>query len=120
MSFLTVLSVFNYGLVLLYGLFLSIFISGGWSSQRQRLLVIAVCPLFLLVQSVCWLALGVDVARQLYPLIVHLPLALILILILKKKSRRGAGERLHGLPLLPAPALDRPDGHGSHPLRSGR
>ena len=86
MSFLTVLSVFNYGLVLLYGLFLSIFISGGWSSRRQRLLVIAVCPLFLLVQSVCWLALGVDVARQLYPLIVHLPLALILILILKKKA----------------------------------
>ena len=29
MSFLTVLSVFNYGLVLIFGLFLSVFISGG-------------------------------------------------------------------------------------------
>ena len=85
MSALTVLGVFNYGLVLLYGLFLSTFISGGWTDRRQRTLIFAICPLFLLVQSLCWLALGVDVAKQLYPLIVHLPLAFILIFILKKK-----------------------------------
>ena len=85
MSVLTTLGVFNYGLVLLYGLFLSTFISGDWENTKQRTLVFAACPLFLMIQSVCWLALGADMARQLYPLITHLPLALILICILKKK-----------------------------------
>lgn len=85
MSVLTTLGVFNYGLVLLYGLFLSTLISGGWENTRQRTLVFAACPLFLMIQSVCWLVLGADMARQLYPLITHLPLALILICILKKK-----------------------------------
>ena len=85
MSVLTTLGVFNYGLVLLYGLFLSTFISGGWENTKQRTLVFAACPLFLMIQSVCWLALGADMARQLYPLITHLPLALILICILKKE-----------------------------------
>ena len=85
MPVLTTLGVFNYGLVLLYGLFLSTFISGGWENTKQRTLVFAACPLFLMIQSVCWLALGADMARQLYPLITHLPLALILICILKKK-----------------------------------
>ena len=85
MSVLTTLGVFNYGLVLLYGLFLSTFISGGWENTKQRTLVFAACPLFLMIQSVCWLVLGADMARQLYPLITHLPLALILICILKKK-----------------------------------
>ena len=67
MSVLTTLGVFNYGLVLLYGLFLSTFISGGWENTKQRTLVFAACPLFLMIQSVCWLALGADMARQLYP-----------------------------------------------------
>ena len=58
MSVLTTLGVFNYGLVLLYGLFLSTFISGGWENTKQRTLVFAACPLFLMIQSVCWLALG--------------------------------------------------------------
>ena len=57
MSVLTTLGVFNYGLVLLYGLFLSTFISGGWENTKQRTLVFAACPLFLMIQSVCWLAL---------------------------------------------------------------
>ncbi len=86
MSAMTALGVFNYGLVLLYGLFLSTFISGGWENTRQRTLVFAACPLLLLIQSVCWLALGVDTAKRLYPFIVHLPLALILIFILKKRA----------------------------------
>ena len=57
MSVLTTLGVFNYGLVLLYGLFLSTLISGGWENTKQRTLVFAACPLFLMIQSVCWLVL---------------------------------------------------------------
>lgn len=86
MTLLTVLGVFNYGLVLLYGLFLSVFIAGGWENRKQRGLIIALCPVFLLIQSPCWLLLGEDTVKKLYPLIVHLPLILILISALKKPA----------------------------------
>lgn len=84
MTLLTVLGVFNYGLVLIYGLFLSVFIAGGWENDKQRGLVIALCPAFLLIQTPCWLLLGENTVKGLYPLIVHLPLILILIFALKK------------------------------------
>ena len=80
-----VLGIFNYGLVLLYGLFLSVFIAGGWESGRQKRIVWMLCPVLLLVQSLCWLLLGENVVRKLYPLIVHLPLVLILVLVLRKE-----------------------------------
>ena len=86
MDFLTLLSTFNYGLVLIYGLFLSANIAGGWENTRQKKLVFALCPLFLLVQLLCWLIWGVDSAKIIYPLIVHLPLVLILIFALKKRT----------------------------------
>ena len=86
MSFLSALGAFNYGLVLIYGLFLSAAISGGWENRRQKRLIIALCPLFLLIQAPCWLILGESVTKQLYPLIVHLPLVLILIFALKKPA----------------------------------
>lgn len=85
MDLLTLLGVFNYGLVLIYGLFLSVHIAGGWNTGRHKQLVFILCPLFLLVQSFCWLTWGVSTAKQFYPLIVHLPLVLILIFALKKR-----------------------------------
>lgn len=85
MDLLNLLSIFNYGLVLIYGLFLSTHIAGGWDTRRQKRLIFLLCPLFLLIQSFFWLAWGVNTAKQLYPLIVHLPLVLILIFALKKK-----------------------------------
>jgi len=86
MDILTLLGVFNYGLVLLYGLFLSVHIAGGWNTRRQKRLIFALCPLFLLVQSFCWLTWGVSTAKQFYPVIVHLPLVLILVFALKKRA----------------------------------
>lgn len=84
MTFLTALGAFNYGLILIYGLFLSAHIAGGWTNQRQKRLIWILCPLFLLIQTPCWLILGESATKQLYPLIVHLPLVLILIVVLKK------------------------------------
>ena len=86
MTMLTFLGVFNYGLVLIYGLFLSVFIAGGWENDKQRGLIIALCPAFLLIQTPFWLLLGEDTVKKLYPLIVHLPLILILIFALKKTA----------------------------------
>lgn len=84
MTFLTALGAFNYGLVLIYGLFLSAQIAGGWTNRRQKRLILILCPLFLLIQTPCWHILGESATKQLYPLIVHLPLVLILIFALKK------------------------------------
>lgn len=85
MGFLQLLSIINYGLILLYGLFLSISIAGGCNTRQQKRLICVICPLLLLIQSALWLELGVDAAKKLYPVAVHLPLVLILIFALKKK-----------------------------------
>lgn len=84
MDVLRLLGVFNYGLILIYGLFLSTHIAGGWENRRQRRLILIICPLFLLVQSVLWLTLGVNTTKQIYPLLVHIPLVLILVFGLQK------------------------------------
>ena len=84
MTFRSALDVFNYGLVLVYGLFLSVDIAGGCETPRQRRLVWLLCPAFLLVQSLGWLLLGETGVKRIYPLIVHLPLVLILVLALRK------------------------------------
>ena len=85
MTLLSILELFNYGLVLLFGLFLSTFMAGGWENQKQRKLILILCPLFLMVQGLCFFTLGVRAVEQLYPLIVHLPLILILVFALKKR-----------------------------------
>ena len=85
MTLLSALGVFNYGLVLIYGLILSVAIAGGCRTARQKRIFIALAPLFLLIQTPCWLILGVATVKQLYPLIVHLPLTLALICVLKKR-----------------------------------
>ena len=85
MDLLTILGIFNYGLVLIFGLLLSAHISGGLETPRQKKLIISLCPIFLLIQGGCWLIWGVDAAKKIYPIIVHLPLVLILVFGLKKR-----------------------------------
>lgn len=78
------LDLVNYGLALLYGVFLSTGMAGGWETKGQKIMIFALCPVSLLIQGVCWQLLGLEATRKLYPLIVHLPLALVLIFGLKK------------------------------------
>lgn len=84
MSLTTMLELLNYGLVLFFGLFLSTDIAGSWKTPKQRRLIFALCPVFLLVQSGSWLLWGTETVERLYPLIIHLPLVLLLMLVLKK------------------------------------
>lgn len=84
MNIASLLDVFDYALVLIYGLALDVFISGGCDTPRQKRLIAYLCPCFLVVQLLGWLALGELAVKQIYPLIVHLPLVLILVLALKK------------------------------------
>jgi len=78
------LQLFNFCLVLLFGLLLSVCIAGGTNSRRERISVAAVFFLLLLVQGIFWLFWGAERVERLYPLLIHLPLALYLIFGLKK------------------------------------
>ena len=82
MNIASLLDVFDYALVLIYGLALDVFISGGCDTPRQKRLIAYLCPCFLVVQLLGWLALGELAVKQIYPLIVHLPLVLGYILAL--------------------------------------
>lgn len=84
MSLLSLLAALNYGLVLIYGLLLATYISGGWENKRQKKFILALCPALLLVQFLLYQFLGENAVWRLYPLIAHLPLVLALILLLKK------------------------------------
>lgn len=79
-----IIGILNYGLILLFGLCLSVEIAGGCESRRQRRMVAALCAALLLIQIPPWLLFGVDTVKKLYPLIVHLPLTLGLIVLLHK------------------------------------
>ena len=57
-TFQSALDVFNYGLVLIYGLFLSVSIAGGCTEKRDKKLVALLCPVFLVLQSLFALTLG--------------------------------------------------------------
>lgn len=80
----TLLDLLGYGCVLIFGLFLSVYISGGWQNSRQKWSIILLCPVFLLVQAAISFFGGIQVAERVYPLAVHLPLVLILVFTLKK------------------------------------
>ena len=79
-----IIGILNYGLILLFGLCLSVEIAGGCESRRQQRMVAALCAALLLIQIPPWLLFGVDTVKKLYPLIVHLPLTLGLIVLLHK------------------------------------
>ena len=64
-TFQSALDVFNYGLVLIYGLFLSVSIAGGCTEKRDKKLVALLCPVFLVLQSLFALTLGTDKTMQL-------------------------------------------------------
>lgn len=86
MSFIDILGGINCGLVFFFGASLSVVIAGGCRSQRDWCLLFMLCPIFLALQTMSWLLLGLDTTKQLYPLLIHLPLLLMLIFGLKRRA----------------------------------
>ena len=79
-----ILSVFNSGLLFLFGAILSLLITGGCQTRREWVIFFALCAFFLAIQLHALLVFGADVASRLYPLLIHLPLLLGLTLGLKR------------------------------------
>ena len=86
MGLVDILGGINYGLVFFFGVALSVSISGGCKTRRDWAVLCALCPIFLALQTLSWLVLGLDVTKQLYPLLIHFPLFLVLTLGLKRPA----------------------------------
>ena len=84
MTFTDILSGINFALVFFFGVSLSVSFAGGCKNRRDWPLLFALCLVFLAIQTASWLLLGMDAAKQLYPLYIHLPLLLGLTIGLKK------------------------------------
>ena len=78
------MALLNYGLVLIYGVLLSIDISGGWSSKKDKQLTAAIIASLLMVQIVVCLTSGTTAAEKFYPLITHIPLVCALFFFMKR------------------------------------
>lgn len=85
MSFAEILEGVNYGLVFFFGAYLMLSMVKDNELERRWNIPFAVyLPACLAFQTVSWLVLGLQMTKQIYPLIVILPLLVILILNLKK------------------------------------
>ena len=84
MNFTAIMALFNYGLVLIYGVLLSIDISGGWSSKKDKQLTAAIIAVLLIMQIVTSFIFGTQAAEKLYPLITHVPLVCALFFFMKR------------------------------------
>ena len=60
MTLTELLSFANYGLVLLYGVFLSVWFSGGFHSKRDRAVLFILYGFVLLLQAICWEVFGLS------------------------------------------------------------
>ena len=84
MSLIDILSGIDFALVFFFGVALSVSFAGGCKAQRDRAVLFALCAIFLALQTTFWLLLGIDTAKQFYPLYIHLPLLLGLTFGLKR------------------------------------
>lgn len=84
MTLIDILGGINCGLVFFFGAALSVSIAGGCKTRREWALLFALCPVFLALQAMSWLMLGLDITKQLYPFFIHLPLLLVLVFGLKR------------------------------------
>ena len=86
MTFLDIFGMINFGLVFLFGAILSLLITGGCKTWRSWTVFFALCSIFLALLTYSWLRFGLDFTNRIYPLLIHFPLFLGLIVGLKKPA----------------------------------
>ena len=87
MSFSRALMLLNYGVVLLYGVFLTASFAGALKMKKDWLRVFCFSVPLMAIQAGCFHFLGLADTEKLYPFLIHLPLALLLIFICKRKAK---------------------------------
>ena len=81
---LPMLDMLCYGLILLFGVAVSLRFSGADQSRRNLLGTIGFFFLTLFAQIICRQLVGLEHTKELYPLVVHLPLIIFLVVFLKR------------------------------------
>ncbi|WP_283625042.1 ATP-binding protein [Clostridium butyricum] len=80
-----VLTTFNYALVLIYGVLLTVDFANEYITKKQRYFIFFFITLLLLTQTFCGFIFGLSFTQKIYPFISHVPLVLILVIYFKKK-----------------------------------
>ena len=76
----------NFGILLIFGVYVSAAFTGIILNKKACFNLLYLSVFLILVQIICFLLYGMEFTEKLYPLISHLPLALFLIFIFKKKA----------------------------------
>ena len=79
-----ILDVFNYALTVVFGMPLMVLLAGGFKARRDWIVFFLMCSVLLTFQTYSLLTWGWYTTRQLYPLIMHLPILLGLVFGMKK------------------------------------
>lgn len=73
---ITFLRLVNYGLLLVFGVVLSISFIGAKNNRRNRRSIVCFIVFLLLIQLISWRLFGYDFMWKIYPFMVHFPLSL--------------------------------------------
>lgn len=73
----SVLSLINYGFVLIFGIIVSFYFAGIQWEDNKRLFILTTV-LFVLFQALFYVLLGENVLFKCYPVLIHIPLILII------------------------------------------
>ena len=99
----TVIGLLRFGASLVFGIAVSVLFAGVEPTRKNKRVAIVLCIIFLLVQTVSWRLLGLDLTSKLYPLIIHLPLIVIFTLYYKRPWLMSAIGVLSGYLCCQAP-----------------
>ena len=97
MNFAVIMALLNYGLILIYGVLLSIDISGGWTSKKDKHLTAVIIAVLLIAQIVISFIFGTQATEKLYPLITHMRI----VLFYEKAYMDFHCVRVYSIPVLP-------------------
>ena len=86
MTLYSFIELLNFVLVFIFGLILSTRLSGGCETKKQWIILLSTIPFFLLLQGIFFISFGETFVRQIYPLIVHVPIFLLLVFYLRKSA----------------------------------
>ncbi len=75
---------FRSGMVLIFGVAVSMLFAGIPKTQASKLASIAFYAFILLIQVICWQMLGLQTTMKLYPFITHLPTTVFFVLYFKR------------------------------------
>lgn len=80
----TIAGLVRFGFSLVFGLAVSALFAGIAPSRKNNRRLALMGAAFLIVQTVCWRLLGIEVTSKLYPVIIHLPVAVLFALVFKR------------------------------------